>query len=229
MANGKILRLGLVGKDVSKSFSEVIHKFILRELGYGCEYQRFSVPKERFDDTMRTLMGDFDGFNVTIPYKRDVMCYLSDLTGDALDYGAVNTVVTATGKGYNTDGKGFLLMLKAADFAVKDKKILVLGAGGSGRSTAVALKQAGAIVSIYQRNREKLEKVCQELGLTPACNPEAGGYDMLINCTGVGMHDTEGQSPVSAKAFSGAKTAVDLIYTPVQSEFLRLAAAQGLL
>ena len=51
---------------------------------------------------------------------------------------------------------------------------------------------------------------------------------MLINCTGVGMHDTEGQSPVSAKAFSGAETAVDLIYTPIQSEFLRLAAAQGL-
>lgn len=228
MTKGKTLRLGLVGKDVSKSFSEAIHTFILREMGYACEYKRFSVAKEEFDNTMRTLMGDFDGFNVTIPYKRDVMCYLSDLTGDALDYGAVNTVVTATGKGYNTDGKGFLLMLEASGFVVQGKKILVLGAGGSGRSTAVALKKAGATVHIYQRNQEKLERVCQELSLTPARNPEAGGYDMLVNCTGVGMHDTEGQSPVTEQAFSGAESAVDLIYTPSESEFLRLAKTAGL-
>ena len=226
--NGKIIRLGLIGKDVSKSPSEPIHIFILGEMGYVCEYQRFSVPKEDFDSTMRTLLGDFDGFNVTIPYKRDVMAYLSELTGDALDYGAVNTVVNATGRGYNTDGKGFLLMLSTAGFEVEGKKILVLGAGGSGRSTAVALKQAGATVYIYQRNKEKLVEVCEELGVTPSADPEAGGYDMLVNCTGVGMHDTEGSSPVTAKAFSGAETAVDLIYTPPQSEFLRLAKTQGL-
>ena len=152
------LRLGLVGKDVSKSDSERIHRFILNELGVACEYERFSVDKENFDSVMRRLLGDFDAFNVTIPYKRDVMGYLDEITGDALEYGAVNTVINAESRGYNTDGVGFLLMLRNAGVEFKDKKILVLGAGGSGRSSAVALKKAGGKVYIYQRNQENCRK-----------------------------------------------------------------------
>lgn len=225
--NVKKLRLGLVGKDVSKSDSERIHTFILNELGIECDYARFSVDKENFDSVMHRLLGDFDGFNVTIPYKRDVMCYLDEITGDALEYGAVNTVLNASGTGYNTDGVGFLLMLRAAGISMVGKKVLVLGAGGSGRSSAVALKKAGALPYIYQRNQEKLAETCKELHLLPAQDPYAGGYDILLNCTGVGMHDTEGRSPVTEKAFAGAEWAVDLIYVPRKSEFLRLAESQG--
>ena len=108
--NERKLRLALVGKDVSKSTSNTIHAFILAQMGVSCEYARFSVEKEDFDGVMRTLMGDFDGFNVTIPYKRDVMGYLDEVVGDAMDFGAVNTVVTSTAAGYNTDGVGFRFM-----------------------------------------------------------------------------------------------------------------------
>ena len=226
--NEKIVRLALVGKDVSKSVSDAIHTFILKEWGYACEYEHFSVEKEDFDSIMTRLLGDFDGFNVTIPYKRDVMGYLDEVTGDAFDCGSVNTVLTETRQGFNTDGAGFLLMLRLAGVEVKGKKVLVLGGGGSGRSSAAALKNAGATVYVYQRRREKLEELCNELGVVAANDPEGGGYDMLINCTGVGMHDTEGQSPVTAKAFSGVKWAVDLIYRPRQSEFLRLADSLGI-
>lgn len=226
--NVKKLRLALVGKDVSKSISGQIHTFILSKLGVECEYTKYSVTMEEFDSVMRALMGDFDGFNVTIPYKRDVMGYLSEVTGDALDFGAVNTVVTASGKGYNTDGVGFMLMLREANIAVKNKKILVLGGGGSGRSTAAILKKEGADVYMYQRRREKLLETCAEIGVTPADSAERGGFDILINCTGVGMHDSEGLSPVTVQAFRGASAAIDLIYVPEKSEFLRLAETQGL-
>ncbi len=226
--NEKKVRLALLGKDVSKSLSPSIHTFILKTWGYECDYELFSVDEEHFDSAMRRLLGDFDGFNVTIPYKRDVMSYLDELCSDAHDFGAVNTVVCASRKGYNTDGIGFLHMLHLADIAVKGKKILVLGGGGAGRSTAAALKKAGGEVSIYQRRREKLEEVCRELGVTAALSPESGGYDILINCTGVGMHETVGLSPVTEKAFEGASVAVDLIYVPKESEFLRLAKGQGL-
>ena len=226
--NKKKLHLGLVGKDVSKSQSKAIHTFILSKLGVDCEYEYFSVTADGFDSTMRRLLGDFDGFNVTIPYKRDVMGYLDEVSGDALDFGAVNTVVTATATGYNTDGVGFLQMLKDVDICVENKKVLVLGGGGAGRSTAAALKKAGALVFVYQRNREKLEETCAELGVTAADGAEQGGYDILINCTGVGMHDSEGISPVTEQAFVGATAAIDLIYKPKKSAFLEQAEKQGL-
>jgi shikimate dehydrogenase len=130
----------------------------------------------------------------------------------------VNTVVDGR-LGYNTDGVGFLLSLKEEGISVSGKKILVLGGGGSGRSTAAALKSAGADVYMYQRNRHNLLEVCEQLGLTPIDNPEQGDFDILINTTGVGMHDTEGLSPVSEKAFLGAEMAIDLIYAPTQSKF----------
>ena len=225
--NKKILRLGLIGKDVSKSDSERIHTFILNALGMGCEYENFSVGEEDFDMAMRRLLGDFDGFNVTVPYKREVIEYLDSLEGDAFACGAVNTVVDGR-LGYNTDGVGFLLSLKEEGISVSGKKILVLGGGGSGRSTAAVLKSAGADVYMYQRNRHNLLEVCDQLGLTPIDNPEQGDFDILINTTGVGMHDTEGLSPVSEKAFLGAEMAIDLIYTPAESKFLRLAKERGL-
>ncbi len=226
--NKKKIHLGLIGKDVSKSDSERIHCFLLNELGVECAYERFSVTPNEFDNTMRRLMGDFDGFNVTIPYKRDVMEYLDEVVGDAMSFGAVNTVVTDTRKGYNTDGVGFLQMLRAAKINVKEKKILILGGGGSGRSTAAALRDIGGKIFMYQRNREKLLETCAELKITPVDNPEQGGFDILINCTGVGMHESEGQSPVTMYAFKGAQAAIDLIYEPQESEFLRLAKMQGL-
>lgn len=226
--NEKKLRLGLIGKDVSKSTSGRIHTFILKEMGVDCAYESFSVTGEDFDFAMRRLLGDFDGFNVTIPYKRDVFEYLDEVEGDALACGAVNTVITSTRRGYNTDGVGFLLMLQTSGIAVAGKRVLILGAGGSGRSCAATLKNAGADVSMYRRNKSELDEVCEQLGVKAAQTPEAGGFDIIINCTGVGMHDTEGKSPVSERAFKGATTAVDLIYTPAQSEFLRQANQAGL-
>ena len=226
--NVKKLRLGLIGKDVSKSLSERIHKFILGQFGKTCEYEKISCSPAEFDSVLYKLLGDFDGFNVTIPYKRDVFEYLNGIQGDAIACGSVNTVISSTRQGYNTDGAGFLLMLTTAGFVAQGKRVLVLGAGGSGRSSAVALKNAGAKVSMYRRNREELLEVCNQLGVEAATDPEAGGYDMLINCTGVGMHDTVGKSPVTIKAFAGASAAIDLIYAPTESEFLKLAKAQGL-
>ncbi len=226
--NEKTLRLGLIGKDVSKSDSPAIHRFILKELGYGCYYEKVSADGEKFDGEIRRLLGDFDGFNVTIPFKRNIMEYLDGVVGDAFAFGAVNTVVSATRKGYNTDGVGFLMMTRLAGISVSGKKLLVLGGGGAGRSTAAALKKAGATVYMYQRSREKLEETCAQLSLLPAETPEGGGYDILVNATGVGMHDSEGLSPVSQSAFDGAKAAIDLIYRPRQSEFLRLAENRGL-
>jgi shikimate dehydrogenase len=223
--NEKIYRLALVGKDVSTSDSERIHRFIFQAFGLRLDYERISVCPEEFDGVMVRLLGDFDGFNVTIPYKRDVMGYLNGVEGDALAFGAVNTVVCETRIGYNTDGVGFLQMLEGEEIPVAGKRALVLGAGGAGRSTAVALKNAGAKVFLYRRNREELLETCRELGVEAAT--KLVGFDMIVNATGVGMHGTIGISPVGKEVFQGAAVAIDLIYSPKQTEFLRLANEQG--
>lgn len=226
--SGKSLKLGLIGKDVSKSNSERIHTFILEKLGYGCEYTRVSVGQEGFLEKAKELMKACDGFNVTIPYKLEIFKLLDEVVGEAADFGAVNTVVTAEKKGYNTDGVGFMQMLRAANIPVEGRRVLILGAGGAGRSTAVALKNAGASVFLYQRRKNLLEEVCKELGVSVCEDAEAFEGEIIINSTGVGMHDTEGVSPVGAGAFIGKQAAIDLIYTPEESEFLRLAKTQGL-
>ena len=75
---------------------------------------------------------------------------------------------------------------------------------------------------------ESVSETCAELAIAMADDVESGGYDILINCTGVGMHESVGTSPVTAKAFAGAEAAIDLIYNPPKSAFLQLAEAQGL-
>lgn len=226
--NEKKLRLGLIGKDVSNSKSGNIHTFILKEFGYACEYEKFSVCAEDFESTMQVLLGDFHGFNVTIPYKREVFSFLDEVENDALSCGAVNTVVNQTRTGYNTDGDGFLLMLSSFGFCVQGKKVLVLGVGGAGRSVALALKKQGAEVFAYRRNAHELKEACEQLGVQAVENPECGGFDIIINCSGIGMHDTVGVSPVSERAFEGAEAAIDLIYRPEKSKFLQVAERLGL-
>lgn len=223
----RVLRLGLLGKDVRKSESEKIHAFILGAFGVGLEYERVSVTESEVDGEIKRFMREKDGFNVTIPYKATVRQYLISETAEAALLNSVNTVVTATAAGYNTDGIGFSLMLETAGIDPNGKTALILGIGGAGRSTALALKNAGARVFAYRRNRSELEKICATLGIEAANDPEWERYEMIVNCTGVGMHETEGISPLSEAAIARAEILIDLIYRPAESEFLRLGRAQG--
>ena len=115
------VKLALVGKDVSKSASGKIHNFILAKLGYACEYSLVSLKEEEFEDAIPRLLNNFDGFNVTMPYKLKIIPYLDELCGDAKVFHSINTVVSRTKKGYNTDGVGFMKMLEVAGVEVGGK------------------------------------------------------------------------------------------------------------
>ena len=221
-----MLKLALIGKDVSKSDSAKMHRFTLQGMGLDCTYDLLSVPKEGFDGAARRLLAEYDAFNVTIPYKLDIIPYLSRTEGDAAVFGAVNTVVG--GVGYNTDGAGFMLMLENEGIDVRDARVLVLGAGGAGRSVVKKLADAGARVELFDLNRNSVRAVCEEFaGIVPLDEVRPAPYDLIVNVTGVGMHKTEGLSPVGADVLAQCARAVDLIYYPRQSEFLRIAASLG--
>lgn len=221
-----MLKLAVIGKDVSKSDSAKMHTFDFRGLGSECSYDLLSVAKEDFDAAAKKLIAEYDAFNVTIPYKLDIIPYLSRIEGDAQTFGAVNLVKDRVG--YNTDGVGFMLMLENNGIDPKGKRILVLGAGGAGRSVVKKLADAGADVFVYDLKAENVESAFRDFGnFTPLSRLAPADYDVIVNVTGVGMHKTEGVSPVGEDILSRTKIAVDLIYFPRKSEFLRIAESLG--
>lgn len=232
-----MLKLAVIGKDVSKSLSPQMHRFILRRMGYECEYDKISLTEAKFEARAKELFARYNGMNVTIPYKQRILPFLKRLAGDAKTFGAVNTVVTGTRTGYNTDGAGFLMMLEEAGFCVKGKRVLVLGAGGAGRSCIYALREAGADVSAYERDGKRLSAVYADFGdFIPLAEISSYDFDYVFNCTGIGMHDTVGKTPFVpdqrgedclARILEYAEGVVDLIYEPEESAFLRLAKEKG--
>ena len=156
------------------------------------------------------------------------MPHLKDVRGDAQVFGAVNTVRTHDRVGDNTDGLGFALMLKNNGVEVKGKEVLLLGAGGAGRSVAKKLADAGATVCVYDRNADNSQALAKEFcGVFALDEIKTKPYFAIINATGVGMHKTEGVSPVGGDILSLCYVAVDLIYTPKKSRFLELAEKSG--
>lgn len=219
-----MLKLAVIGKDVSKSVSPQIHLFIAANLGLEISYERISVPENEFENAICGLLKNYDGLNVTIPYKLAVIPHLKAIAGDALSFGAVNTVVTSTLTGYNTDGMGFMQMLENNGVKVKGESVLLLGAGGAGRSAAKKLLDAGAKVELYDKYTANAKEVAAEFkGVKAVESVAAKPRKLIINATGVGMHKTEGISPVPAEIIKECEVAVDLIYEPEKSEFLRIA------
>lgn len=221
------MKLAVIGRDVSRSDSPAMHSFIARSLGDEITYEALSLPEEQFEERIGGILSAYDGFNVTIPYKLRVIPHLKKLCGDAALFGAVNTVLCSDLSGHNTDGFGFMLMLSANGVETECRRALILGAGGAGRAAAQKLCRAGAEVFVYDRNPANSQSLAKDCpGAVPSPRPFAG-CDILINATGVGMHQTVGVSPVGQDIISGAAVAVDLIYEPAESAFLRMARELG--
>ncbi|MCD8040699.1 MAG: shikimate dehydrogenase [Clostridia bacterium] len=221
-------KFAVIGKDVSQSTSPQIHSFIAKQMGNDISYGRVSVPQEQFEGCIDKLLAEYDGMNVTIPYKLSIIPHLAGVYDDAAVFGAVNTVDCASRKGYNTDGMGFMLMLKNNGVQVNGRTALLLGAGGAGRSVAKKLADGGAQVFVYDMMKDNAIALSREFGgVTALSEVPVKDFDIIINATGVGMHRSVGVSPVGEDFIRGCKTAVDLIYVPAKSRFLEIAEGLG--
>ena len=182
------MRCGLLGRKLSHSYSPQIHA----RLG-GYSYSLFEKEPEDLGDFLKS--GDFSGLNVTIPYKKDVIPYLDELSPRAERLGAVNTIVRRNGKliGHNTDYFGFETMLTASGIAVKGKKALICGSGGASNTAAAVLREHGAEVVVISRfgpdNYENLAR-----------HADAA---LIVNATPVGMYpNVAGAAIEDLSAFS---------------------------
>ena len=222
-----MIKLAVIGRDVSKSASPPIHKFIAREMQKGITYDCISIPEEEFEQVIDGIIARYDGINVTIPYKLSVMPRLKNIVGDAQTFGAVNTVSCAELNGYNTDGLGFMQMLRSNKIDVKGKAVLMLGAGGAGRSCTKKLLDEGAAVEIYDRSYERALALQTEFGVKVVDSVNVKRRYLIVNATGVGMHESVGVSPLPKEVINQCEAAVDLIYEPKKSEFLKIAEEAG--
>lgn len=198
------MKLGLLGEVLGHSLSPVIHEKLFQKLGISSTYELIEIPKDTFQKDLSALLSSYDGLNVTIPYKVDVIPFLDGLSQEARTIGAVNTIGRKEGKlwGFNTDYTGFSRTLSRIDCDVKGKKAVVLGHGGASRAIIQCLfdEKAGEI-HVISRHPEKVDRDF----LSFACQRGViiEGYDslevekdnyLLVNATPVGMYPKTGVS-----------------------------------
>ena len=242
--NGYTRTCGLIGNPVEHTLSPVIHNTLSMVLGENLAYVPFHVENGRLEDAVKGAFAlNLLGLNVTVPYKSDVIPYLTDIDPLAENIGAVNTLVrTETGyKGYNTDMPGLYRAMCEDGVKVKGEKVLILGAGGVARAVAMLLLDKGAREAILlNRTVQKAQEVADEVnriaGRKFAKAMPMDAYDTLpagkgylaIQATSVGMYPGCDAAVIEDPAFyEKVHTGYDLIFNPTKTRFMELVEAQG--
>ena len=209
------MKCGLLGQKLTHSYSPQIHS----SLG-DYPYSLFEVEPQNLEEFL--LTGNFTGINVTIPYKKSVIPYCSELSPTAKKLGAVNTLVRKEcGKlvGHNTDYFGFQSMLHKSGLTVLGKKVLVLGSGGASATVTAVLSEAGANVVVISRS-----------GINNYTNLHLhkDAY-IIVNTTPVGMYPNTRISPIDLTLFPNLDGVLDVIYNPAKTQLLLDAEERNLI
>jgi shikimate dehydrogenase len=241
--NGKTKLVGLVGYPVSHSLSPLIHNTLFNEHQLNFVYLPFPVKDGQLSKAILGLKAiGVKGFNVTVPYKEEIIPFLDNVDKNARFVGAVNTIVVEGEKlfGYNTDVMGFSASLYEAKIAVKGKKIAVLGAGGAARAIITSLAVDGANeVYIINRTYLKAKKLAEEfekkleIAIESYLLDDESSYtkvaqsDIIINTTSVGMEGKNNKSLLSEEVLFPHQTVIDIVYNPPETLLLKKAAKIG--
>ena len=208
-------RCGLLGERLGHSYSPAIHAM----LG-DYEYRLYECPRDKLGDFLKAR--DFDGLNVTIPYKKAVLPYCAELSPMAAAIGSVNTLLRRPDGslyGDNTDAFGFESLLRHAGLDPAGRKCLVLGSGGASATVQAVLRQlgAGSVTVISRGGEDNYGNLSRHRDA-----------ELLVNTTPVGMYPGNGLAPVDLTAFPGCRGVVDLIYNPARTALLLQAERLGI-
>lgn len=208
------MRCGLLGEHLTHSYSPQIHAL----LG-DYSYELFEVAPEKLGEFLQA--GEFDGLNVTIPYKRAVIPYCAELSAAAREMGSVNTLLRrpdGTLYGDNTDLDGFRWLLARGGGIRPGEKALVLGTGGASQTVQAVLRAAGAEVAVLSRRGES----------NYATLPRHADARLVVNATPMGMYPNNGARLIDLAQLPQCRCVLDLIYNPARTRLLLDAAARGI-
>ena len=217
----------VIGNPIKHSQSPQLHNFWINQHNLDANYNKKLIDVSNLKEIVEMLKtGKLDGLNVTVPFKQDIIPLLDKLSPEAEKTQSVNTVHFEDDKliGHNTDIAGFELAIRHIKYDVRDKKILILGAGGVVASIVLALKNLGANkVSIMNRTKEKAENIKKLFRYLEVLNwGEINECDMIINATSIGLTNKD----IINLDFSKIKKKIffyDLIYNPSETNFLKKA------
>lgn len=224
---------GLIGEKLGHSFSPQIHDLIFKNINSKGLYNLLEIKKEDLENAVWGLKAlGCKGSNVTIPYKIQVMEYLDNISEEAKKIGAVNTIAFNDGvlTGYNTDYHGFGEALKKNQINISNKNAVILGCGGASKAVIQYLIDNKINdITYVSRHPENTAKDVKKFKIISYNDMESlGNQDIIINCTPCGMYPNIELSPVKKDILSKFSVAVDLIYNPQETLFLKQARELGL-
>jgi shikimate dehydrogenase len=243
--SGRRVLVGLIGANIQKSLSPALHEDAFAAAGLRGHYHLMDLDRlhgRRLDALFASVKTTgFDGINVTYPCKQSIIPLLDELSADARQIGAVNTVTfSESGRavGHNTDLAGFRQSFDESlgRTAIEGMSAVLVGAGGAGRAVGFALMQLGAAkVVVHDTDTARATALVADLMLhygaarcrladdLPTAIAEASG---VVNATPVGMLGIPG-NPVPARALRAEHWVADVIYTPIETQLIKAARAKG--
>jgi len=245
MTSERIQRVGIIGHPIGHTLSPVMHTAAFNELGLPFTYGVFDVVEDFLPALFASIRKNgFTGLNVTIPHKQRVIPLLDDISADAKAMGAVNTIVNKNGTlvGYNTDVDGIEQTLSHYTGRIQNASVVILGAGGGARAAAYAIAKnfSPSTVRFHNRTASRGEKIAGEFRkefpritfdvvhehqLLAGVIAES---TLIVNTTPAGMAPNIEALPIPpAVRFSNKQIIFDIIYTPVETAFLRKARGDG--
>lgn len=214
---------GLIGDPVEQSISDDTHNNVIIASGLDAVYVKIQVTSSELSDFLQFAKRlPFHGLSVTMPLKEHILPYLDEIDSQALNIGAVNTLLFEQGKilGFNTDGTGALNAIES-QYEVKDKRIVIIGGGGATKAVAYEACRRGGHVIIVNRDEKKAIQIAGRLncigkGLSYMETCAETGYDILINCTPSSM-------PIPSDYILPLAIVMDIMTKPKHTPFLKLA------
>lgn len=211
------MQYGCIGEKLGHSFSKIIHNQLA-----DYDYQLVELSPDAVDAFMKQR--DFCAINVTIPYKQTVLPYLQHIDAPAQKIGAVNTIVHRDGElwGYNTDFYGLERLICRAGIALRDKKVLILGSGGTSKTALAVAEHLGA------RAVFRVSRTAREDCITYETAVEHTDTEVIINTTPAGMYPHLQGAAIDISVFPVLEGVVDAVYNPLRSTLVLQAQDRGL-
>jgi len=220
---------GVLGNPVRHSLSPVIHNSAFRKMGLNAVYLAFEVKNLKAAMEGIREFG-IRGVSVTVPFKTEALPFLDEIDVLAEKIRAINTIVNQGGKliGYNTDWSGALMALEEW-IDLKDKRVLLIGAGGAARAIGFGLKEKGAEIFISNRSHERGEQLARELKAVFQPSIDGLEADVLINATSIGMYPQPEATPFPKEFLKEGMIVMDIVYQPLETRLLKEAERKGCL